>query len=291
MEFLTGPCPACGKDLQIPAELEAFSCLYCGARLKPNDLLPCPTGSADALLQGLSGCVTPYRDTISHLLPKKYAPRFEAYTAAHGQLLETLDQVSPARFSAIAQALVEGITAWAEQARRPLERKEALLEDARYTLCLLLVPAVQRLAPLRGRAFCETLLTAWLKACPNQPFQLTTYEAIAGGFQKNKLCFITTAVCAYQEKPDDCAELTAFRAFRDGWLSRQPLGVHQRSTYYRIAPAIVTAINVTEPERIYPAIWQAYLRPCYQALQAGQLRRCRKLYTAMVRSLRKRFKL
>ena len=291
MEYLTGPCPACGRQLQIPGELAEFSCLYCGARLKADDLLPCPDGSADALLTGLSGCVTPYRDTISHLLPKKYTPRFDAYVAHHGGLLKTLDEVSPAQFDAIAQALVDGILAEAEKARRPLERKDAPLEDARYTLCLLFVPAVQQLAPLRGRDFCERLLEKWLEACPGQPFRLTTYGDIAGGFQKNRLCFITTAVCTWQGKPDDCRELTAFRAFRDGWLSRQPFGKSLIRTYYRIAPAIVTAIDVTEPERIYPRIWEDHLHPCYDALQAGKFIRCRRLYTAMVRSLRKKYRL
>jgi len=35
-----GRCPKCGKALQIPAELDAFSCLYCGERLHPTMLLP-----------------------------------------------------------------------------------------------------------------------------------------------------------------------------------------------------------------------------------------------------------
>ena len=31
-------CPQCGKQLLIPQELEEFSCLYCGARLRASAL-------------------------------------------------------------------------------------------------------------------------------------------------------------------------------------------------------------------------------------------------------------
>ena len=31
-EMTTGLCPKCGHTLQIPAELERFSCMYCGER-------------------------------------------------------------------------------------------------------------------------------------------------------------------------------------------------------------------------------------------------------------------
>ncbi len=55
-------------------------------------------------------------------------------------------------------------------------------------------------------------------------FQLTTYEEICQGFQRKKLCFITTAVCAQSGKPDDCPELAAFRSFRDSYLSPNPMG-------------------------------------------------------------------
>ncbi len=289
MEFLTGPCPACGKPLQIPADLTEFSCLYCGARLKQADLLPCPTGSADTLLAGLGDCVTNYRDTISHLLPKKYEPRFQEYCNVHGDLLKNLDQVSPAQFEAVAAALVQHIGQWADRNQRPLVRRDSLLEDAKYTLCLLFVPAVQHLAPGQGKAFCEKLLDIWLEQNPKHIFQLTTYENITGGFDRKKLCFITTAVCTYQGKSDDCAELTAFRAFRDGWLTAQPDGQALIREYYAIAPAIVTAINVTDPDSLYPALWRQYLRPCYDAILRGNFSACKRIYTRMVRSLSHRY--
>lgn len=38
-EMTTGLCPNCGHALQIPAELESFSCMYCGERLTKRQLL------------------------------------------------------------------------------------------------------------------------------------------------------------------------------------------------------------------------------------------------------------
>lgn len=42
--------------------------------------------------------------------------------------------------------------------------------------------------------------------------------------------------------PDDCHELTALRAFRDGYMSAIPGGADDIKEYYRCAPAIVAAI-------------------------------------------------
>lgn len=41
-EMTTGLCPKCGHTLQIPAELERFSCMYCGERLTKRQLLTQP---------------------------------------------------------------------------------------------------------------------------------------------------------------------------------------------------------------------------------------------------------
>ena len=45
-EFVTLTCPACGKEIQIPVELEAFSCLYCGEKLRMADFRT-PVNPAD----------------------------------------------------------------------------------------------------------------------------------------------------------------------------------------------------------------------------------------------------
>ena len=276
--MITGPCPNCGKPLEIPEELTEFSCMYCGERLTQKALLGDRQAELQTLCDGIGACVTGHKDTIRYLAPKLYSPHYESYKAQHEELLAGLDTLSSAHHEALAKALLDAIDTRAAG-------KDSVLEDAKYTLCLLFIPAVRQLAPWQGLRFCETLRRLWLERHPKHLFQLTTYEDIAGGFDRKKLCFITTAVCAYQGKPDDCKELTAFRTFRDGWLSRQPDGKALIRKYYDIAPGIVTAIQVTDPDKLFPAIWERWLQPCYEALLRGDFTSCKRLYTDMVNTL------
>lgn len=65
-------------------------------------------------------------------------------------------------------------------------------------------------------------------------------------------CFITTAICSAYGKPDDCDELVTLRAWRDSYgMTHFPEEVAE---YYRIAPAIVDAIN-KKPDAT--AIWKS----------------------------------
>ena len=60
--YLTGNCPKCGAELQIPAELQEFSCMYCGARLtrdalaaQPAETPQCDAAEAEAAWRAASG--------------------------------------------------------------------------------------------------------------------------------------------------------------------------------------------------------------------------------------------
>lgn len=103
-------------------------------------------------------------------------------------------------------------------------------------------------------------------------------------------CFITTAVCCSLQKPDDCYELTSFRAFRDGWLSEQPDGAALIDEYYAVAPPIVRAIDaLPDAKEIYRSIWDNYLFPCLALLEAKNMRGCKEAYKKMVLDLKKKF--
>lgn len=103
-------------------------------------------------------------------------------------------------------------------------------------------------------------------------------------------CFITTAVCSSFGKPDDCYELTAFRNFRDGWLSEQSDGRALIDEYYAIAPKIVEQIDrLSESAEIYKAVRENYLSKCLALIEGGDYERCRQQYVAMVKELRDRF--
>ena len=115
--------------------------------------------------------------------------------------------------------------------------------------------------------------------------------------QKNNLqknnkrhCYITTAVCGSLHKPDDCYELTLFRAFRDGWLQAQPDGDALIAEYYEIAPSIVQAIDaLPNAKEIYRTIWDKHLAPCLAMLEAKNMRGCKEAYKKMVLDLKEKF--
>lgn len=103
-------------------------------------------------------------------------------------------------------------------------------------------------------------------------------------------CFVTTAVCDSFGKPDDCYELTAFRKFRDGWLTAQSDGKSLIEEYYAVAPQIVANINrLPDPSQVYKTIWQKYLEPCLDFLRNDDNLSCKNKYSEMMRELKKQF--
>lgn len=109
---------------------------------------------------------------------------------------------------------------------------------------------------------------------------------------RKSLCFITTAVCEYFNKADDCYELTTLREFRDQWLSHQPGGAELIEEYYSIAPVIVERLNeASGKDHIYNDLWNDYISPCIGYIENNDLESCRTLYISMVNYLKEMFDL
>lgn len=103
-------------------------------------------------------------------------------------------------------------------------------------------------------------------------------------------CYITTAVCKSENKPDDCYELMIFRNFRDNWLKKQPDGENLIAEYYSTAPEILKCIdNSDNPEIIYTEIKERFLKPCLELIQQGKMQKCKDTYVSMVRMLQKNY--
>lgn len=296
--LIHGLCPQCGKELDIPQGLEAFSCLYCGSRIAmgrfaPQTAIPGSEEEAQTLLAKslsiLPEALTGYPDCMEHLTQTKFLPYFAAYEEKYKDAFVCLDRAirmsgdAPGTAEKAAEALLRRVEAHAMG-------KNSRMERVRATFCLLFAPCLGHLGLPAGEDFLQELYTRWQLRYPKQSFKLTTYEEIVQGFTSRKLCFITTAVCKHLQKPDDCPELTAFRAFRDGYLSACPDGSALIARYYEIAPGIVLAIDLLdEPEQAYPAIWETYLSACYAALGQKDFARCKKIYTQMVQMLAKTY--
>ena len=304
-QVLSGQCPHCKEQLEIPSHLKQFSCMYCGARLSPRELI---TAEAPRPSDGIDGqaCAAYYKahilETITeHLGIEKevtasgYAPSFDRYTAANEETFRQLDAAVSVHAITMEEAvgcyLNQLEDRWAGCATK-LKSKASFQEADKFVIAIYLVPMVRKLELVSSEAFCQALHAEWMKRYPKAPFFLGTYEELSSGFHKKflGLCYITTAICLQDGKSDDCEELTAFRAFRDGYLRSCPDGPALIQEYYDVAPGIVLHLELaSDKEQRYAAIREQYLLPCYADIQSGKLKQCKERYTAMVRNLKQEY--
>lgn len=308
-EFRTGKCKNCGEELKVPARLESFSCMYCGAKLTPADLVQeltpldlegDPSALMDEVCANIGRCVTEHTGLQRKISRREYDPAFEAYERDCRGVFEQLDlacRIDEGHAEAYVQRAVDAFLEQVEAAWRTRKewkssfKRNLVRDDDKMIIAIFLVPMVDRLRLSISQEFCQTLQRDWTARHPKSPFFVGSYDDISAGFRKRfKLCFITTAVCEAEGKPDDCAELTAFRAFRDGYLMDCPDGPALVERYYDIAPGIVTCIDhCGDREARYAAIRRQYLGPCYADLQAGRLEACKQRYTKMVQDLEQEY--
>lgn len=308
-DLIQGICPKCGEVLEIPSHLKQFSCLYCGARLSPADLVTDKT--SDFASTETDDGVEAYQYYLDHMMEAivnypgierklskaEFTPAFEQYSNGISEIFRRLDSAIAAGAAdpaSAAEAFLNRLEAhWNSQPKwNSALNRSSIQETDKFIIAIFLVPAVRRMALPSSEAYCLQLREIWCRRYPKNPFNLGDYESIVGGFRKRYfgLCFITTAVCRYSGKPDDCEELTAFRNFRDGYLRSCPDGPALIDRYYDIAPGIVLRLDLApDRDRRYEALRQDYLLPCYQDIRAGRLAACKERYVAMVHSLEEEY--
>ncbi|WP_146198902.1 CFI-box-CTERM domain-containing protein [Falsochrobactrum shanghaiense] len=96
-------------------------------------------------------------------------------------------------------------------------------------------------------------------------------------------CFLTTACCAVQGRPDDCLELQTLRRFRDKWLLRQPFGAGEIAHYYRVAPNISGSLLASREGRkkLRNLYWRTIM-PCVAMIWIGWPGMAYRLYKRMM---------
>lgn len=162
--------------------------------------------------------------------------------------------------------------------------------DSKVALAIFFTPLLRKLQLDLAEPLRTQLQTQWLARWPKQLWRPGDYDTLAGGFKKFRFCFITTATCAAEGQADDCAELTAFRAFRDGWLRQRPDGPERIAEYYAVAPVHRGGRGILR--RCSGALCRdprRWLGPCYAALQRGEMERCYDTYQDMVQTLQERY--
>lgn len=309
-EMIVGYCPHCGKKLQVPADLERFACMYCAEKMTQSQLLaelPKPVAASaqdiesefTAFEAAILNSVTDYPESYKKVNKTDFADYSEAYLTACRPAIDHLERcarMDPEHADEWAvkgaESFIRQVDAWLTQHPdwKSKRKRNLLVDNTKFTIALFLIPMLSRVNWQVAKPFARKVRELWLKNHPESPFSLATYQDLLGGFRKRWFCFITTAICEQEGKPDDCAELTAFRHFRDNWLVKQPDGPALVQEYYDTAPFIVMHINYCDdaPAR-YKELRENYLQPCYTALQEGRLDDCKQTYVTMVRDLQKRY--
>ncbi len=305
MESLTVTCRYCGKQIQIPQGLAQFSCVYCGEKMTLEEVRPkkdAPLVREEDRLyvdEHLIDCVRNYPEYAKHFTKKDFENSFFAYRHGISETFEVLDRYIRANYLR-REELIE------QYARQFIvQREEYLSQDRRYqhkttrsrymfdnklTLCWFTIPAIRHLNLTISEDFAQAIHDQYVLRYPGDDFTPGTFNELAAGFRNRKLCFITTAVCAFEGKPDNCPELESFRHFRDTWLCRQEGGQALIDQYYEIAPMVVACIDYADNRAArYQELRQRWLDACYQAIGRGENERCRDIYIDMVQTLEKRY--
>ena len=302
----TGTCPQCGEKLEVPSHLETFSCMYCGARLSPADLAEAApivsdneaAFAAQYYKEHILKVITEHRTIEQALTRNAYEPAMEEYENACRETFEQLDRACKGGSLTVREAADWFLDELAAQWTKDLQKKKlgqtagSLRDGDKFIMAVFLVPMIKRLGLSCIDDYCQALHEVWKERYPKSVWEIGDFDSINSGFRKKflGLCFITTAVCLEEGKSDDCAELTAFRKFRDGYLQNCPDGKALIEEYYRTAPNIVLAIEKTaNPADRYASIRKEHLDLCYADLQAGRMEQCKNRYIQMVRSLQKEY--
>ena len=107
-------------------------------------------------------------------------------------------------------------------------------------------------------------------------------QATKKSSSSGRWCFISTVVCEYFGKEDDCEELNTLRNYRDNWLRAQSNGEELIKRYYEIAPIIVKKLKDSPNYSKYcEELWDRYLQPCLDFIKNQKYELCKNLYMEM----------
>ena len=84
-------------------------------------------------------------------------------------------------------------------------------------------------------------------------------------------CVLTTACVRALGADDDCHELQMFRAMRDNYLRRVPGGQARIDDYYRTAPIVIAAVEISpDPRSAWREIYSDLVAPAVHLVDEGQ---------------------
>lgn len=225
---------------------------------------------------------------------QSYEESFEAFYKKNKELLITLNQLmeeTPDK-EAFVSELSCVLPDYVKEKLTGIEKKSKrsnLVMDYNLALVTYVLPVINYGRDDNYKMISDAIVKKWNQEVAKTAVKNASFEQISGGF-KNRLCYITTAVCESLGKPDDCYELELLRSYRDDYLIGENAGREIVQEYYNIAPTIVKKINrQDDAKEIYKGIWSEYLVPCIRHIERQELSDCKEVYSNMVYNLQKKY--
>lgn len=289
MSLVTIHCPHCGRELSIPEDAGNIVCMFCAQPIDAQAILAPPAAPEDApefrdLEPLLPDELFSSRLNSDNFIIDKYPEEYERYLAQFRPALDAF-RLNARSDPGAAEQFADLLFRRFQNALQNSKRKRMDSFPVRLTITALTIPCILSLENADAGRAVDCFLERWNAAFPKEHLGKATYEQVFGGF-RHKFCYITTAVCNSLGKGDDCAELNAFRSFRDGWLAQVPDGPEKITEYYLFAPMIVRAIDASgHADAEYRHIWEECLSPLLACIREGRQEACAEGYEKMVRSL------
>lgn len=306
MVYTEGTCPRCHGGIQLASEEETMKCRYCGEEVKVKEMMNTIDKETvvkimdkeeycqelNEVLETLPEMLN-YEEGVSLFKKETYKNAFDSYYNKYYKKYMAIDRLYTASgdkqkfFRRLVNQLIESEKALLQGIEKSV-RENRLIED-NLKLTVYMIPAMLRYkgASMDGLTAC--VVSGWQEAFPKYQISTADFNKINSGF-KNKLCYITTAVCESLGKGDDCYELNILRNYRDTYLRSTEDGEQIVNDYYNIAPSIVKRINkCADSKEIYREIYSQYLSPCIRLLERDEKEKCKDIYSDMVRGLERKY--
>lgn len=308
MEYITKRCPSCNGELHIPADMTTCICMYCGETFHiekeeqtkaSEDTMKTIEAEYQKTLTDTELLIKEYDYLLHQFTADRYAPSFEQYAQTGRDILQPAERyaaISDENVSKVLEDIPKALLNVIDQEINKPKKvwdnidKARYIDQLRFFLAVFTVPMILHLGYRISGPLADAIILAWGQKYPKYKFEKSDYERILEGFKRKGFCFITTAVCETLHKEDDCYELTAFRHFRDSYMLETEERRALVEEYYRIAPVIVTSINLdSDSELTYQNIWARYLMPCLKAIEEDKSEDCERYYSLMVNTLKSKY--
>ena len=194
----------------------------------------------ESLFDEMLGNIKYFKKKSYHSLLKAFMKGIRNYSATIARKCEEAEEEDK-------EGLIEELAsvipeyAYLKMQEVPKGRKRCFSVDYNMAMAVYIVPLLTYSRDPECERIADRMVELWNKSRLASMKLGRSSWGYRRGFRKG-FCYITTAVCESQNKPDDCYELMMPRHYRDSYLMQTEEGKRIVEEYYEIAPRIVLAM-------------------------------------------------